>query len=74
MGVLQGIVRFTFHADKVEEFKRLSAECLEIVLTKAFARWLPTKQVPKGATNHDALTMRWRKCTLKLPTQIPPRP
>jgi quinol monooxygenase YgiN len=28
---LRGIVRFTFHADKVEEFKRLSAECLEIV-------------------------------------------
>ena len=34
MGELQGIVRFTFHADKVEEFKRLSAECLEIVRTK----------------------------------------
>jgi quinol monooxygenase YgiN len=31
MGELQGIVRFTFHADKVEEFKRLSAECLEVV-------------------------------------------
>ena len=31
MGELQGIVRFTFHADKVEEFKRLSTECLEIV-------------------------------------------
>ena len=34
MGELQGIVRFTFHADKVEEFKRLSAECLAIVRTK----------------------------------------
>jgi quinol monooxygenase YgiN len=34
MGELQGIVRFTFHADEVEEFKRLSAECLEIVRTK----------------------------------------
>jgi quinol monooxygenase YgiN len=34
MGELQGIVRFTFHADKVEEFKRLSAECLEIVRAK----------------------------------------
>ena len=34
MGELQGIVRFTFHADKVDEFKRLSAECLEIVRTK----------------------------------------
>ena len=34
MGELQGIVRFTFHDDKVEEFKRLSAECLEIVRTK----------------------------------------
>lgn len=34
MGELQGIVRFTFHAGKVEEFKRLSAECLEIVRAK----------------------------------------
>ena len=34
MGELQGIVRFTFHPGKVEEFKRLSAECLEIVRTK----------------------------------------
>ena len=34
MGELQGIVRFTFHADKVDEFKRLSAECLEIVRSK----------------------------------------
>ena len=34
MGELQGIVRFPFHADKVEEFKRLSAECLEIVRAK----------------------------------------
>ena len=31
MGELQGIVRFTFHDGKVEEFKRLSAECLQIV-------------------------------------------
>src|SRR6476469_514331 len=34
MGELQSIVRFTFHASKVEEFKRLTAECLEIVRTK----------------------------------------
>ena len=34
MGELQGIVRFTFHAGKVEEFKRLSAQCLEIVRAK----------------------------------------
>jgi quinol monooxygenase YgiN len=34
MGELQGIVRFTFHAGKVEEFKRLSAECMAIVRTK----------------------------------------
>ena len=34
MGELQAIVRFTFHPDKVEEFKRLSAECLEIVRAK----------------------------------------
>ena len=31
MGELQGIVRFTFHPGKVEEFKRLSAECLKTV-------------------------------------------
>jgi quinol monooxygenase YgiN len=34
MGELQGIVRFTFHAGKVEEFKRLSAECMAIVRAK----------------------------------------
>ena len=34
MGELQGIVRFAFHAGKVEEFKRLSAECLEVVRAK----------------------------------------
>jgi quinol monooxygenase YgiN len=34
MGELQGIVRFTFHPGKVEDFKRLSAECLEIVRAK----------------------------------------
>lgn len=34
MGELQGIVRFTFHKGKVEEFKRLSAECMEIVRSK----------------------------------------
>jgi quinol monooxygenase YgiN len=34
MGELQGIVRFTFHPGKAEEFKRLSAECLEIVLAQ----------------------------------------
>jgi quinol monooxygenase YgiN len=31
MGELQGIVRFTFHEGQVDEFKRLSARCLEIV-------------------------------------------
>lgn len=31
MGELQGVVRFTFHPGQVEEFKRLSAPCLEIV-------------------------------------------
>ena len=31
MGELQGIVRFTFHPGKVEDFKRLSAECLAVV-------------------------------------------
>jgi quinol monooxygenase YgiN len=34
VGELQGIVRFRFHAGKVEEFKRLSAECMEIVRAK----------------------------------------
>jgi quinol monooxygenase YgiN len=31
MDELQGIARFTFHAGKVDEFKRLSALCLDIV-------------------------------------------
>jgi quinol monooxygenase YgiN len=34
MSELRGIVRFRFHPDKVEEFKRLSAECLEVVKAK----------------------------------------
>ena len=34
MGELQGIVRFRFHPGKVEDFKRLSAECLEAVKAK----------------------------------------
>ena len=29
-----GIVRFKFHEGKLEEFKRLSAQCMEIVRTK----------------------------------------
>jgi quinol monooxygenase YgiN len=31
---LLGIARFTFHEGKLEEFKRLSAQCMEIVRTK----------------------------------------
>jgi quinol monooxygenase YgiN len=31
---LQGIVRFRFHDGTVEEFKRLSAQCMEIVRTQ----------------------------------------
>ena len=31
---LQAIVRFRFHAGDVEEFKRLSAQCMEIVRTQ----------------------------------------
>jgi len=31
MNELQGIVRFTFHPGMVDEFKRLSAKCMEIV-------------------------------------------
>jgi quinol monooxygenase YgiN len=31
---LQGIARFRFHEGKVEEFKRLSAQCMEIVRAK----------------------------------------
>jgi quinol monooxygenase YgiN len=30
---LQGIARFKFHEGKLEEFKRLSAQCMEIVRT-----------------------------------------
>jgi quinol monooxygenase YgiN len=31
---LQGIARFKFHEGKVEEFKRLAAQCVDIVRTK----------------------------------------
>jgi quinol monooxygenase YgiN len=31
---LQGIARYRFHEGKLEEFKRLSAQCMEIVRTK----------------------------------------
>src|SRR5712671_8128575 len=31
---LQGIARFKFHEGKLEEFKRLSARCMEIVRTQ----------------------------------------
>src|SRR5918997_3514056 len=31
---LQGIARFRFHEGRLEEFKRLSAQCMEIVRTK----------------------------------------
>ena len=31
MSEIQGIARFKFHEGKVEEFKRLSAQCMEIV-------------------------------------------
>ena len=34
MGELQGIVGFTFRAGMVDEFKRLSAQCMEIVRSK----------------------------------------
>lgn len=34
MSELLGIVRFKFHQGKLEEFKRLSAQCLEIVRSK----------------------------------------
>ena len=34
MGELVGIARFRFHEGKVEEFKRLSAQAMEIVKTK----------------------------------------
>jgi quinol monooxygenase YgiN len=33
MQELRSIVRFTFHPGQLEEFKRLSAECLEVVRT-----------------------------------------
>ena len=31
---LQGIARYTFHEGKVEEYKRLNDQCMEIVRTK----------------------------------------
>ena len=34
MSELQGIARFKFHEGKLEEFKRLAAQCMEIVRTR----------------------------------------
>ena len=34
MSELQGIARIRFHEGKLEEFKRVSAQCMEIVRTK----------------------------------------
>ncbi|MGH2372759.1 MAG: putative quinol monooxygenase [bacterium] len=34
MSELQGIARFKFHEGKLEEFMRLSVQCMEIVRTK----------------------------------------
>ena len=34
MSELQGIARFKFHEGQLEEFKRLAAQCMEIVRTK----------------------------------------
>ena len=34
MSELQGIARFKFHEGKLEEFKRLAAQCMEIVRAK----------------------------------------
>jgi quinol monooxygenase YgiN len=34
VGELQGIARITFHEGKLEEFKCLTAQCIEIVRTK----------------------------------------
>ena len=33
MSELQGIARFKFHEGKLEEFKRLAAQCMEVVRT-----------------------------------------
>ena len=34
MSELRGIARFKFHEGKLEEFKRLATQCMEIVRTK----------------------------------------
>lgn len=34
MSELLGIARFKLHKDRIEEFKRLSAQCMEIVRTR----------------------------------------
>ena len=34
MSELQGIARFKFHEGRLEEFKRLSAQCMEVVRAK----------------------------------------
>ena len=34
MSELQGVARFEFHEDKLDEFKRLATQCMEIVRTR----------------------------------------
>ena len=34
MSELQGVARFEFHEDKLDEFKRLATQCMEIVRAK----------------------------------------
>ena len=51
MSELQGIARFKFDEGKLEEFKRLSAQCMEIVRTKdTGTRLSSTPGVPNGGS------------------------
>jgi quinol monooxygenase YgiN len=46
---LQGIARFKIHEGKLEEFKRLSAQCMEIVRSKDTGRRRASRTPAQGS-------------------------
>jgi hypothetical protein len=59
MSELLGIARFKFHEGKLEEFKRLSAQAMEIVRTKACgSRYDRTLCGVNSSTSHPFITSR----------------
>src|SRR5262245_44530858 len=54
-GELQGIARFTFHEGGLDEFERLSAECMEIVCEKDTG----TLQYEHVASDRGSYRLTW---------------